>query len=472
MIDHVRNAFRIPELRKRLIYTVLMVFIYRVGAFIPVPGVDPTALHKYVEDITGGAGGGALDFVDMFTGGALSNMAIFAMGIMPYVSASIILQLLTVMVPRLERLAKEGEVGRRKINRYTRYLTAVIGVVQAFAISMVLVSQKTSTGLKLVPDSGVWFHVNTVLTLTAGTVFIMWLGEQISERGVGNGISLLICIGIISRFPAGVVQTAAKVRENTLSVLELAMLILMMVAIIAFIIFVERAQRRIPVQYAKRVIGNRVRAGQQTHLPLKLNTSGVIPVVFAQSVIILPSMILQIPLIAQAGWANSVRHQLEPAMPGYMLFYVALIVFFSFFYTSIAFNPVDATDNIKKYGGFIPGIRPGKKTAEYIDDVLSKITFWGALYLSTVSLIPMFLTSGVRLHELPRWMGGGLFNNMPAWFKVGLDLPGAAQSFFGGTSLLIVVGVCMDFMAQIESQLIMRNYDGFLRGARLRGRRG
>lgn len=470
MIDQARNAFRIPELRKRLLYTLLMIFIYRIGAFIPVPGVSTTALRQYMQEITGATGGSALDFVDMFTGGALSNMAIFAMGIMPYVSASIIIQLLTVMVPQLERMAKEGEVGRRKINRYTRYLTGIIGAIQAFAIAMVLATQKTSTGLELVPSPNAFFYFNTVLTLTTGTVFIMWLGEQISERGVGNGISLLICIGIIARFPAGVVQTAAKVKDNTLSALELAMLIGMMVAIIAFIIFVERAQRKIPVQYAKRVIGNRVRAGQTTHLPLKLNTSGVIPVIFAQSVIILPGILLQL-LPPDVEWANALRNQLNYAMPLYVVLEVSLIVFFCFFYTSIAFNPVDATDNIKKYGGFIPGIRPGKKTAEYIDDVLSKITLWGAFYLSAVSLIPMFLTSGARLHELPRFLGGGLFENMPQWFKVGLDLPQSALSFLGGTSLLIVVGVFMDFLAQIESQLIMRNYDGFLRAGRLRGRR-
>ena len=471
MIEQARNAFRIPELRKRLLVTLLMIFVYRVGAFIPVPGVDPGALREYMSEITGAAGGSALDFVDMFTGGALSNMAIFAMGIMPYVSASIIIQLLTVMVPQLERMAKEGEIGRRKINRYTRYLTGLIGCIQAFAISMVLATQKTSSGLELVPEPSLFWYFNTIVTLTTGTVFIMWLGEQISERGVGNGISLLITIGIIARFPAGVAQTAAKVRENTLSPLELAMLLLMMVGIIAFIIFVERAQRRIPVQYAKRVIGNKVRAGQTTHMPLKLNTAGVIPVIFAQSVIILPGILLQL-LPPDVEWASTLRNQLNYAMPLYVLLEVGLIIFFCFFYTSIAFNPVDATDNIKKYGGFIPGIRPGKKTAEYIDDVLSKITLWGAFYLSLVSLIPMFLTSGIRLHELPRFMGGAVFDStMPQWFKVGLDLPAAAQSFFGGTSLLIVVGVFMDFMAQIESQLIMRNYDGFLRAGRLRGRR-
>ncbi len=471
MIDQARNVLRIPELRKRLIFTAMLVFVYRVGAFIPVPGVDPGALHLYMEELTGGVAGSALDFVDMFTGGALSNMAIFAMGIMPYVSASIILQLLTVMVPQLERMSKEGEVGRRKINRYTRYLTGVLGAIQAGAISAVLASQQTASGLDLVPNPSTFWYINTVLTLTTGTVFVMWLGERISERGLGNGISLLICIGIIAQFPVGVMQTAAKVKDSTISPLEVAMLILMMVAIIAFIIFVERAQRRIPVQYAKRVIGNKVRAGQSTHLPLKLNTSGVIPVIFAQSVIILPGILLQY-LPTDLGWANTLRAQLGYAMPLYVALEVGLIVFFCFFYTSIVFNPVDVTDNMKKHGGFVPGIRPGKKTAEYIDDVLSKVTLWGALYLSAVSVVPMFITDGVRLHELPGFLGGGLFEAMPQWFKVGLELPMSARSFFGGTSLLIVVGVSMDFMSQIESQLIMRNYEGFLRTGRLRGRRG
>jgi preprotein translocase subunit SecY len=309
-----------------------------------------------------------------------------------------------------------------------------------------------------------------VLTLTTGTVFIMWLGEQISERGIGNGISLLIFIGIVARFLPAVKQTYQRVQSGTLSPLQVVLLVGMLVGIFAVIIFVERAQRRIPVQYAKRVIGNKMSGGRTTHLPLKLNTSGVIPIIFAQSVIVLPRYLL-VYLPAGSRWADWLKEQLNYAMPVYVILYVALIVFFCFFYTSIAFNPVDATDNIKKYGGFIPGIRPGKKTAEYIDTVLSRITFWGAVYLSLVSIVPMFLTSGVKLHALPGFLGAA-FAGMPNWFKVGLDLPSAAASFFGGSTLLIIVGVCMDFMAQLESQLIMRHYDGFLRGTRLRGRRG
>ena len=471
MIEQVRNVFKIPELRKKLLVTLGLLAIYRLGAFIPVPGVDPKALHEYMQEIGGQAGGTALDFVDMFTGGALSKMAIFAMGIMPYVSASIILQLLTVVWPTLERLSKEGEAGRRKITSYTRYLTLCIAILQATGIGLLLTSQTTSSGRPIVPDPGFMFYFITVLTLATGTVFIMWLGEQISSSGIGNGISLIIFAGIVARFPAAATQTAQRVRQGQLTPVQLVFLLAMMVGIVAFIIFFERAQRRIPVQYAKRVVGTKVRAGQSTHLPLKLNASGVIPVVFAQSVIVLPGMLLA--LVPQdVTWARALYQQLSYAMPLYVFLEVVAIVFFCFFYTSIVFNPVDTTDNIKKYGGFIPGIRPGKKTAEYIDTVLTRLTFWGALYLSVISLIPMFLTNGIKLHELPRWLGGGLFQGLPTWMKVGFELPSAATSFFGGTSLLIVVGVCMDFVQQVESQLIMRHYDGFLRGTRMRGRRG
>jgi preprotein translocase subunit SecY len=471
MMEPFFNIWKIPELRRRLIFTLLMLAVYRVGAFIPIPGVDPGALHEFMTDIRGQAGGTALDFVDMFTGGAMSKMAIFAMGIMPYISASIILQLLTVVVPTLERLSKEGEVGRRKITRYTRYLTGVIAAFQATGIALLLTSQTTGAGRSLVPNPGVLFWFITILTLSTGTVLIMWLGEQISERGIGNGISLIIFAGIVARFPAAVSQTTQRVNEGTLSLLQLIVLVGMMVGIIALIVFVERAQRRIPVQYAKRVVGRRVRAGQTTHLPLKLNTAGVIPVIFAQSVIVLPSMLLAL-VPPDITWARVLASQLGYAMPLYVVLETLAIIFFCFFYTSIVFNPVDTTDNIKKYGGFIPGIRPGKKTAEYIDTVLTRLTFWGALYLSLISLAPMLLTSGIRLHELPRILGGGLFQGMPNWFKAGLALPDAATSFFGGTSMLIVVGVCMDFVQQVESQLIMRHYDGFLRGTRIRGRRG
>ena len=473
MIESIGNIWKIPELRKRLIFTLLMLAVYRVGAFIPVPGIDPGALSEYMQEIRGHVAGGgtALDFVDMFTGGAMSKMAIFAMGIMPYVSASIILQLLTVVVPKLEAWSKEGEIGRRKITRYTRYLTLVIAVFQATGLALLLKSQSTSTGRPLVPHPGFMFWLITVLTLGTGTVFIMWLGEQISERGIGNGISLIIFAGIVARFPAAATQTYARVTENTLSIFELILLLGMMVGIIALIVFVERAQRRITVQYAKRIIGQRMRAGQQTHLPLKLNTSGVIPVIFAQSVIVLPTYLLAF-VGSDVPFLQSVRAQLAYAMPLYVLLETVAIIFFCFFYTSIVFNPVDTTENIRKYGGYIPGIRPGKKTAEYIDNVLTRLTFWGAIYLSIISLIPMFLTHGIRLHELPTWLGGGLFQSMPTWFKAGFALPDSATSFFGGTSLLIVVGVCMDFVQQVESQLIMRHYDGFLRGARIRGRRG
>jgi preprotein translocase subunit SecY len=473
MFETIRNVFRIPDLRKRLLFTLMLLAIYRVGSFVPVPGVDPGALREFMADISGTASGGALDFVNMFTGGALARLAIFATGIMPYISASIILQLLTVVVPTLERLSKEGEMGRRKITQYTRYLTGVLAAIQATGMTFWLTSEQavTAAGRPLVPEAGLGFYFMAVLTLTTGTVFLMWVGEQISERGIGNGISLLIFASIVVSFVPAIQQTYERVRDQVLSPLQLIFLVLMMVSVISFIIFIERAQRRIPVQYAKRVVGRKVRAGQSTHLPLKLNTSGVIPVIFAQAIIVLPGMLLALPKFQEIPWMVALNRQLGYAMPGYTLLYVSAIIFFCFFYTSIQFNPVDTTDNLKKFGGFIPGIRPGKKTAEYIDTVLTRITFWGALYLSLVSILPMWVLSGIRLHEIP-YIGSKLFSGMPAWFQAGFDMPASAQSFFGGTSLLIVVGVAMDFTQQVESQLIMRNYDGFLRsGQRVRGRK-
>ena len=475
MLETVRNVFRIPDLRKRIFLTLGLLAIYRVGSFVPVPGVDPAALSEFVKDLSGTASGSALDFVSMFTGGALERVAIFATGIMPYISASIILQLLTVVWPRLEQLSKEGEMGRRKITQYTRYLTGVIAAVQATGIAIWLTSDaaSTSTGRTLVPDPSMLFYVIAVLTLTTGTVFLMWVGEQISERGIGNGISLLIFASIVTSYIPAIQDAARRVADNRLTWLQAAFLVALVFAITAFIIFMERAQRRIPVQYAKRVVGRQMRAGQTTHLPLKLNTSGVIPVIFAQSIIMFPPLILAWPKFQDVQWAQDLNRQLQLAMPLYTLLYVASIVFFCFFYTSIQFNPVDTTDNIKKYGGFIPGIRPGKKTAEYLDTVLTRITFWGAMYLSLVCLLPMWVLYGIRLHELPTWLGGRLFDSFPVWFKEGFDMSPIAFSLFGGTSLLIVVGVAMDFVQQIESQLIMRHYDGFLRsGTRIKGRRG
>ena len=474
MLGTVRNVFRIPDLRKRIFFTLALLAIYRVGSYVPVPGVDPGALSEFVEELSGTAGGTALDFVNMFTGGALERVAIFATGIMPYISASIILQLLTVVWPRLEQLSKEGEMGRRKITQYTRYLTGAIATVQAFGIALWLTSDavRTSTGRPLVPDPDWLFYVVAVLTLTTGTVFLMWVGEQISERGIGNGISLLIFASIVVSFIPSIQDTAQRVADNRLSWLHAVFLTLLVVGITAFIVFMERAQRRIPVQYAKRVVGRQMRAGQTTHLPLKLNTSGVIPVIFAQSIIMFPPLVLAWPRFQEVLWAQELNRQLQLGWPLYSLLYVASIIFFCFFYTSIQFNPVDTTDNIKKYGGFIPGIRPGKKTAEYLDTVLTRITFWGAMYLSLVCLLPMWVLYGVKLHELPPWLGGRVFDGFPVWFKEGFDMTPMAFSLFGGTSLLIVVGVAMDFVQQVESQLIMRHYDGFLRsGIRIKGRR-
>ena len=446
MIEQFEKLFKIPDLRKRLVYTLLMLAIYRIGAHIPLPGVDPRALNEFMNDLRlQGGTGSAMDYLDMFSGGALSQMAIFAMGIMPYISASIILQLLTVVVPTLERLSKEGEVGRRKITTYTRYLTGVIAAVQASGIAWWLTSAQAQTmgGAPLVPDTGPLFYCMCVLTLTTGTVFIMWVGEQITERGISNGISLLIFASIVVRLGPAVGQTYARVQEDRLSPFQAIILLVVMVAVVAFIVFVERAQRRIPVQYAKRVVGRQVRAGQSTHLPLKLNTSGVIPVIFAQSVVVLPGMLLNLPFFQGVPWAERMANQLHYAMPLYVLLELTAIIFFCFFYTSIVFNPVDTTDNIKKYGGFIPGIRPGKKTAEYIDRILSRLTLVGAVYVAAVCVLPVFLAT---------------------WANV--------TFFFGGTALLIVVGVALDTIGQVESHLVSRQYEGFVSGARQRGRLG
>jgi preprotein translocase subunit SecY len=435
VIEGFQNAFRIPELKKRILFTLALLAVYRVGAHIPTPGIDSQALAAFFQQTQGTL----LGFFDMFSGGALSRLTIFALGIMPYISASIILELLTVVVPYLEKLKKEGEQGRKKITQYARYGTIVLSAVQGLGISLGLESMQSPTGALVVPDPGWSFRLMTVLTLTAGTAFIMWLGEQITERGIGNGISLIIFAGIVARLPSAIVNTFRLMETGELNLLLIIFLLGLMLAVVAAIVFMEAGHRKIPIQYAKRVVGRRMYGGQTTHLPLKLNTSGVIPPIFASSIISFP---LTIATFTHHPWLDWVSNVLAPATPLYTLANVVMIFFFCYFYTAIIFNPMDVAENMKKYGGFIPGMRPGKRTAEYIDRTLTRLTFVGAIYLSFVVILPDYM---IRYLNVP--------------------------FYFGGTGLLIVVGVAMDTMQQIESHLVMRHYESFLKKGRLRGRR-
>jgi preprotein translocase subunit SecY len=435
VIEGFQNAFRIPELKKRILFTLGLLAVYRVGAHIPTPGIDSQALAAFFQQTQGTL----LGFFDMFSGGALSRLTIFALGIMPYISASIILELLTVVVPYLEKLKKEGEQGRKKITQYARYGTIVLSAVQGLGISLGLESMQSPTGALVVPDPGWSFRLMTMLTLTAGTAFIMWLGEQITERGIGNGISLIIFAGIVARLPSAIVNTFKLMETGELNLLLMIFLLGLMLAVVAAIVFMEAGHRKIPIQYAKRVVGRRMYGGQSTHLPLKLNTSGVIPPIFASSIISFP---LTIATFTHHPWLEWVSSALAPATPLYTLANVVMIFFFCYFYTAIIFNPMDVADNMKKYGGFIPGMRPGKRTAEYIDRTLTRLTFVGAIYLSFVVILPDYM---IRYLNVP--------------------------FYFGGTGLLIVVGVAMDTMQQIESHLVMRHYESFLKKGRLRGRR-
>jgi preprotein translocase subunit SecY len=466
LIDTIRNIFAVPDLRKRIFFTLALLAVYRLGSYIPTPGVDPEALSEFFRAMQSGVVG----FLNLFSGGALERLSIFALGIMPYISASIILQLLTVVWPYLEKLSKEGEMGRRKINQYTRYGTIVLSIIQSLGVAFWLRSQAAPGGAPLVPPHvqdalfGIGFPLMTVITLTAGTVFIMWLGEQISERGIGNGISLIIFAGIVVGLPQAAITTIEGIRTGEHGLLTVLFLVIFMILVTAFVIFMERAQRRIPVQYAKRVVGRRVYGGANTYLPLRVNTAGVIPVIFASSILVFPQTIAQ---MIDAPWAQAIGRQIAMGEPIYYLLQVIGIIFFAYFYTSIVFNPVDTADNMRKYGGFIPGIRPGKKTSDYIDRVLTRITFVGAIYLAAVCVLPEFLITGFHVAGLPG-IGPTLDRVLPLWFTEGMGF----QFYFGGTSLLIVVGVAMDTLQQIESQLVMRHYDGFTRRGRIRGRRG
>ena len=433
MIEQFRNIFRVPELKRRVLFTCALLIVYRIGAHVPTPGIDAHALALFFER----QAGNLLGFFDLFSGGALRRLSVFALGIMPYISASIILQLLAVVVPALEKLQKEGEQGRKKITQYTRYGTVLLSAIQAMGIAVGLEGMQIS-GAPVVPTPGWPFRLMTTITLTGGTMFIMWLGEQISERGIGNGISLLIFAGIIVRMPEAIFASWTLITQGEMNPLIFLALLALMVAVVAGVIVMTLGQRRIPVQYAKRVVGRRVYGGQSTHIPLRVNTAGVIPVIFASSIIAFPATIAQ---FIKHPWAEAVSTWLRFGGIPYTLIYAGGIIFFTYFYTAIIFNPTDVADNMKKYGGFIPGIRPGSKTAEFIERVLDRITLVGALYLAGISILPEILITQM---------------NVPF--------------YFGGTSLLIVVGVALDTVQQVESHLLMRHYEGFLKKAKVRGR--
>jgi preprotein translocase subunit SecY len=467
MLQAIRNIWDVPDLRKRVLFTLGLLAIYRLGNHVPTPGIHAQALIDFFEQNRGNWFG----LVDMFSGGNLAKVTVFALGIMPYITASIILQLLTVVWPFLEKLSKEGELGRRKITQYTRYGTMLISVVQSFGIAVYLERMTLSGQFKIVEHPGWAFKFMTVLTLTTGTCFIMWLGEQITERGIGNGMSLIIFAGIVVGFPRGAIDTFQMIQRGELSLLAALILLAAMFVVVGAIVFVERGQRRIPVQYAKRVVGRRIYGGQTTHLPLRVNTAGVIPVIFASSIIAFPQTIASF-FQANNAWMQSVSEQLRWGMPLYNILYVSFIIFFCYFYTAIVFNPDDVAENMRKYGGFIPGIRPGKRTSEHIDHILGRITFGGAIYLALVAILPEFLITGFKVAPIPvigAPLDMFLTNNNLGWITEGLHL----NFYFGGTSLLIVVGVAMDTIAQVEAQLIMRHYDGFTGrgGKRVRGRR-
>jgi preprotein translocase subunit SecY len=460
MIESLRNISSIPDLRKRVLFTFFLLAVYRLGAYIPSPGINPEAMAEFTKQ----AAGTILGFLNLFSGGALGRMTIFALGIMPYISASIILQLLTVVWPYLEKLSKEGEMGRKKITQWTRYGTVVISVIQSLGISFFLEKTSAPGGLPLVPHPGWGFRLLAVLTLTTGCAFVMWLGEQITERGVGNGISLIIFAGIVVGLPRAILNTFEDLRTGAMSIITALVFIVFAVIVVGAIVLMERAQRRIPVQYAKRVVGRRMYGGQSTYLPLRLNTGGVIPVIFAASILSFPQSIGQMvdnPIIRQLTQA------LAWGQPLYNLVYFTAIIFFCYFYTSIIFNPQDTAETMRKYGGFIPGIRPGQRTGDFIDMVLTRITLVGAIYLAMVAILPEILITGFKVATIPI-IGGPLDAFLPRWFTEGLNV----KFYFGGTSLLIVVGVAMDTVQQIEAQMVMRHYDGFVKGRRMRGRRG
>jgi len=465
MVEKLANIFRIPDLRRRILFTLGLLAVYRLGGHIPTPGINADLLQQFFQQNQGTF----LGFVDLFSGGQLRRLTIFALGIMPYITASIILQLLTVVYEPLAKLQKEGELGRKKITQWTRYLTVILSAVQSFGIALTLERSTVSGGTPFVTNPGVPFILMTMLTLTAGSAFIMWLGEQITDRGVGNGMSLLIFAGIVVGLPRGVIDLVDKARTaawGAFTVPAMMILVVVMVLIVAFIVYVERSERRIPVQYAKRVVGRKVMGGQSTHLPLRVNSGGVMPVIFASSILTLPQTI-GFAVGPNSWFGRNILGPLKWGEPLYTLLYAVGIIFFAYFYVSIVFNPNEVADNMRKYGGFIPGIRPGQRTANHINEILTRITLVGALYLIIISFIPEWMITGIHLNHLPGAMGA-FFERLPAWVTNGLGV----SFYFGGTSLLIVVGVAMDTVQQIEAQLIMRHYEGFTpRSGRIRGRR-
>lgn len=429
--NSVKNIAKIEELRQRIAFTAMMLFVYRLGAHIPTPGINNEQLREFLTS----RGGALMGFLDMFSGGGLSRLTIFALGIMPYISASIIIQLLTVVIPTLTKLSKEGESGRKKIVQYTRFATIGIGLVQAFGIAVGLEGME---GGAFVQSPGWPFRLMVIITITAGTAFLMWLGEQITERGIGNGISLIIFAGIVVNMPSAVLNTIQQVQADQISFIFVVALVIMMVAVVVAIVFLESGRRKIPVQYAKRVVGRKIYGGQNTHIPLKINTAGVIPPIFASSIIAFPATIAGFITVP---WVQALGRNLAPGTAFYTILYAVLIIFFAFFYTAVVLNPVDMADNMKKYGGFIPGVRPGQRTSDYIYKVLTRITFAGASYLAIVAIIPEIL---IYQYNVP--------------------------FAFGGTSLLIVIGVGMDTAQQIETHMLTRNYEGFMKKGKLKGR--
>ncbi len=435
MLDSFKNIFKIHELRQRVLFTLGIFIVYRIGGHIPTPGVDAQALGEFFQQ----ASGSLFGMYDLFVGGAFSKATIFSLGIMPYISASIIFQLLGAVIPFLQRLQKEGEEGRRKITQYTRYGTVVIAMLQSFGTAVFLESITTSTGKAVVPIPGIGFKFLTIITFTCGTIFIMWLGEKITERGIGNGISLIIFIGIIARFPTSVIDEVRLIFAGQRSIITELIIIAMMLLVIASIILVTRAQRKVPVQYAKRVVGRKMYGGMSTHIPLSVNTAGVIPIIFAQSIMFAPSTLTSFFPNSEA--MQTVASWFNPGAFLYSIVYGLLIVFFAYFYTAIVFNPIDLADNMKKQGGFIPGIRPGQKTAEYIDYILTRITLPGAIFFALIAILPYILIAQANV-----------------------------TFYFGGTGLLIIVGVALDTLQQIESHLLMRHYDGFMKKGKMKGR--
>ena len=445
MLQSFQSAFRIPELRNRILFTLGILIVFRVGTYVTIPGIDPRALDEYFSS----AATGVLGFYDMFAGGAFGRATVFALGIMPYISASIILQLMGAVIPFLQKLQKEGEEGRKKITQYTRYGTVALAAAQSFGVSLFMESLRSPiTGMLVVPDPGLGFRLLTILTITAGTVFVMWLGEQIDDRGIGNGMSMLIFIGIIARAPAAVIQEYQDFLANNKPILLELFVVVIIVAVTALVVLITQGTRKIPVQYAKRVVGRRVYGGQSTHIPLKVNTSGVMPIIFAQAIMFLPSTLAN--FFPMNEWVQDMASRFSPAttlhaLP-YWILYSTMIIFFAYFYTAIVFNPVDLADNMKRQGGFIPGIRPGKRTSDFIDRILTRITLPGSIFLAAIAVFPFFIIS---------------------WADVN---PGLID-FFGGTGLLIIVGVALDTLQRVESHLLMRHYDGFMKKGRLKGRR-